>query len=108
MNLPESLTLPSKKKGKLVYTEPSVIFQFQSQLQQGQEPNNRLKLMILGRNNVGKTTVLNALTAKKKSLLTALTKSNSGSTLDLSTDGVDIRKFLIPRIFSENFRIFQH
>ena len=52
LNLPESMLTPTKKNKKIVYTPPTQIFSFMTELQEGKEPCFRLKLMLLGKVNV--------------------------------------------------------
>eukprot|EP01117_Protostelium_nocturnum_P004285 TRINITY_DN1566_c0_g1_i1.p1 TRINITY_DN1566_c0_g1~~TRINITY_DN1566_c0_g1_i1.p1 ORF type:complete len:1485 (+),score=528.53 TRINITY_DN1566_c0_g1_i1:71-4525(+) len=65
---------------------PEKIFGYLSDLGKGQEANNRIKLMIVGQENVGKTTLLGAIKGKTK-----IAKMLSGA--PLSTDGIDIAEF---------------
>ncbi|EFA77446.1 leucine-rich repeat-containing protein [Heterostelium album PN500] len=69
------------------------ILEYLRDLIKGQEQCYRMKLMIVGQENVGKTTLLKALKDKKK--------KPQATGPNISTDGIDIDNWVIPAQFEE-------
>eukprot|EP01114_Cavostelium_apophysatum_P022155 TRINITY_DN7922_c0_g2_i4.p1 TRINITY_DN7922_c0_g2~~TRINITY_DN7922_c0_g2_i4.p1 ORF type:complete len:1489 (-),score=439.35 TRINITY_DN7922_c0_g2_i4:127-4593(-) len=76
------------------------ILLFLKDLAEGNEPLYRVKLLVVGQENVGKTTLIRKLNSKKK--VDAKKRAVNASVSTISTDGIDIDEWQMHVDFADN------